>query len=199
MRNLIFVAAMLVCFGCARDEQASSTTSAATPPPPDQSTPQGGPAEISTMAVTLEPTQGNATRGTLTLAPVAAGGVRISGSISGLKHNSEHGFHIHETGKCEAPEFTTAGGHFNPTKAAHGFLDPKGAHAGDMPNVFVAQGQKLEVEVLAPGVTLDSSATGLRDADGSSLVLHAAPDDYKTAPAGAAGARQACGVISPAK
>ncbi|HET9370679.1 MAG TPA: superoxide dismutase family protein, partial [Vicinamibacterales bacterium] len=109
--------------------------------------------------------------GTASVTPTPKG-VLIRATFEGVSAGP-HGFHIHETGKCEPPEFTTAGGHFNPTKAAHGFLDPKGAHAGDMPNVFVAQGQKLEVEVLAPGVTLDSGATGLRDADGSSLVLHA--------------------------
>jgi Cu-Zn family superoxide dismutase len=131
--------------------------------------------------------------GTASVTPTPKG-VLVRATFEGVAAGP-HGFHIHETGTCDPPDFMSAGGHFNPTKAAHGFLDPNGPHAGDMPNVFVAQGQKLEVEVLAAGVTLDA----LRDADGSALVLHAAADDYKTAPAGAAGGRQACGVISAAK
>lgn len=108
----------------------------------------------------------------------------------------EHAFHIHMTGKCEPPAFESAGGHFNPASAEHGFLAPKGAHAGDLPNVHVPASGALTFEFLAAGVTLGSGANSLLDADGSALVMHAKPDDYKSQPSGAAGDRVACGVVT---
>lgn len=110
----------------------------------------------------------------------------------------EHAFHIHQTGKCEAPAFTSAGGHFNPGNKAHGFMDAKGPHAGDLPNIHVGTGGSLAFEYLAHGVTLGSDAKGLLDADGAAIVIHAKPDDYRTDPAGAAGDRIACGVVQKA-
>ena len=107
-----------------------------------------------------------------------------------------HGFHIHTVGKCEPPEFESAGGHFNPDKAKHGYLNAEGPHAGDMPNVHVPENGKLTVEVLNPLVTLGAESP-LLDEDGSSIMLHADPDDYMTDPAGHAGGRIACGVIAP--
>lgn len=103
-----------------------------------------------------------------------------------------HAFHVHEVGRC-IPPFTSAGGHFNPTGAGHGLLDDDGMHAGDMPNVHVAGDGTLEQEVLNTALALDDA---LFDEDGASIVLHAEPDDYVTNPAGAAGARIACGVIT---
>ena len=107
-----------------------------------------------------------------------------------------HAFHIHTVGKCDAPDFMTAGGHFNPTTMKHGLLATGGPHAGDMPNLFVPADGKLSVEVLDPNVTLAAGAKSLFDADGSALVLHATADDYATDPAGNAGARIACGLVS---
>jgi Cu-Zn family superoxide dismutase len=106
-----------------------------------------------------------------------------------------HGFHLHETGKCDAPSFESAGGHFNPTKGDHGFYAANGPHAGDLPNLHVPADGRLELEVLAAGVSLAAGANNLLDTDGAALVLHAGADDYKTDPAGDAGDRVACGVI----
>ncbi len=103
-----------------------------------------------------------------------------------------HAFHVHTVGKCEPP-FKSAGGHFNPGGKKHGFMAAEGLHAGDMPNIHVPASGSLETEVLNTLLKLDSS---LFDADGAAIVLHAGPDDYKTDPAGAAGARIACGVIA---
>ena len=105
-----------------------------------------------------------------------------------------HGFHVHETGKCEAP-FATAGGHFNPAKAKHGAENPAGTHAGDMPNVYVPESGKTTVELLVPGLTLSDGPTSVFDADGSAIVFHEKADDYSTDPAGNAGSRLACGVV----
>jgi superoxide dismutase, Cu-Zn family len=121
----------------------------------------------------------------------ATNGVLLRADLMALPPG-DHGFHIHAVGKCE-PHFKSAGDHFNPDKREHGLLNPKGAHAGDMPNIHVPESGKLQVEVLNPAVTLDA----LLDEDGSAIVIHAMPDDYKSDPTGHAGDRIACGVIAP--
>lgn len=107
-----------------------------------------------------------------------------------------HAFHIHETGRCEGPTFESAGGHFAPGESGHGFLDDPRPHAGDLPNVHVPEDGKLSIEFLVEDVTLGSASHSLLDRDGSALVMHAKADDYRTDPAGAAGDRIACGVIT---
>jgi Cu-Zn family superoxide dismutase len=120
-------------------------------------------------------------------------GVLLKLSVKGLSPG-EHAFHIHAVGKCEAP-FESAGPHFNPSKHKHGMMSGPG-HAGDMPNLHVPQNGDLTVEVLNPAVTLaKSAANSLFDSDGSSIVIHAKPDDYKSDPAGNAGDRIVCGVV----
>lgn len=108
-----------------------------------------------------------------------------------------HALHIHAVGKCEPPDFKSAGPHFNPDQTKHGIMNPEGPHAGDLPNIHVPPDGKLEVEFLDPVVTIAQEAA-LLDADGSSIVIHAGPDDYKTDPAGNSGDRIACGVITAA-
>lgn len=105
-----------------------------------------------------------------------------------------HAFHIHETGKCEAP-FKSAGEHFNPLGKTHGLLSEHGAHAGDFANIHVPDKGALTVEFIAPELSLKQGKNTLRDTDGSALVIHAHRDDYKSDPAGEAGDRIACGVI----
>lgn len=106
-----------------------------------------------------------------------------------------HALHVHEHGTCDAPGFTSAGGHFAPGDQAHGFLNADGPHAGDLPNIHVPSTLELSLEYLIPDVTLRAGPTSLLDADGSALVIHAGPDDYVTEPAGDAGERLACGAI----
>ncbi len=103
-----------------------------------------------------------------------------------------HAFHIHAAGVCEPP-FTSSGGHFNPDGKKHGFDSAEGMHAGDMPNIHVPDSGTLEIEVLNTLLKLDAT---LFDADGAAIVIHDGPDDYVSDPAGAAGPRIACGVIT---
>ena len=103
-----------------------------------------------------------------------------------------HAFHIHAVGQCEPP-FKSAGGHYNPTGKKHGIDNPDGMHVGDMPNIHVPDSGALEIEVLNAQLRLDAS---LFDEDGAAIVIHDGPDDYVTDPAGAAGPRIACGVIT---
>jgi Cu-Zn family superoxide dismutase len=120
-------------------------------------------------------------------------GVLIRLRIKGLPAG-ERAFHIHAVGKCEAP-FESAGPHFNPGNHKHGMLSGHG-HAGDMPNLHVPQSGELSVEVINTAVTLEKGKpNSLFDNDGSSLVIHAKADDYKSDPSGNAGDRVACGVV----
>jgi superoxide dismutase, Cu-Zn family len=123
-----------------------------------------------------------------------SGGVRIKATLSGLPPGT-HGMHIHTVGKCDAPDFKTAGGHFNPDMKKHGMNNPDGMHAGDLPNIEVGQDGKAKVSVLAAHVTLDPGDHSLFHDGGTSLVIHEKADDYMTDPSGNSGNRIACGVI----
>jgi Cu-Zn family superoxide dismutase len=107
----------------------------------------------------------------------------------------EHALHLHTVGKCEPPDFKSAGGHFNPDDTKHGLMSDEGPHAGDLPNIYVPETGKITIEVLAPLVTL-SGERALLDDDGSAIVIHDGADDALTDPAGNAGKRIACGVIT---
>lgn len=124
-----------------------------------------------------------------------ADGVKISLQAEGLTPGV-HGIHIHETGVCTAPSFESAGGHFNPNKKEHGFENPKGYHAGDLPNIEVGEDGKIVTQITTDEITLKKGEpNSILDTDGSALVIHADPDDYKTDPAGNSGARVACAAI----
>lgn len=131
--------------------------------------------------------------GSAELRPVAGGGVLIRAEIDGLPAGSWVAFHIHETGACEPEDgFKSAGGHFNPTDAAHGFLADGGPHAGDMPNQHVGADGTLRTQVLNTAVTLGDGDTGIQ---GRAIVIHDGQDDYESQPSGDAGSRIACAVI----
>ncbi len=119
-----------------------------------------------------------------------ASGVRVTVQVAGIPAGT-HGIHFHAVGKCDTPDFMSAGGHFNPTSKKHGLDSPDGPHAGDLPNlsvnVYTATTDRIS---LTPG-----PAT-LFDADGTALVIHANPDDQVTDPAGNSGGRIACAVIT---
>jgi Cu-Zn family superoxide dismutase len=121
------------------------------------------------------------------------GGVLIKLQLKGVTPG-EHAFHVHAVGKCEG-SFESAGPHFNPTNHKHGMLSGEG-HAGDMPNLHVPQSGELSVEVVNSAISLEKGKpNSVFDNDGSSLVIHAKADDYKSDPAGNSGDRIACGVI----
>lgn len=127
----------------------------------------------------------------------ASGGVLLKAEVRNLPPG-DHGIHVHAVGKCDAPDFMTAAGHFNPHGKKHGLQSAEGAHAGDMPNLKVGPNGSGTFEFLLKDVTLDSGAGSLFGPDGTALVIHAGPDDEKSDPAGNSGARIACGVIAKA-
>lgn len=121
-------------------------------------------------------------------------GVLIRAEVANLPPGL-HGFHIHETGRCDPQDgFKSAGGHYNPKGGQHGYWNEKGPHAGDMPNQAAGSDGKLLAEVFNTNVRFSGDAT-LFDQDGSALVIHATADDYRSQPSGAADERLACGVI----
>lgn len=120
------------------------------------------------------------------------GGVSFRVDATGLPHGI-HGIHVHGVGRCDPPDFASAGGHWNPAGRKHGLNNPAGPHAGDLPNVEVAANGVLSATVVLP----NASMANLLDSDGAALAIHAGPDDYVTDPSGNSGARIACAVIQP--
>lgn len=108
----------------------------------------------------------------------------------------EHAVHVHQTAKCEGPDFKSAGGHFNPDGKKHGLENPEGHHAGDMPNFVVEPNGTAKVTVTNKDVNLGSDNHSVFSNGGTALVIHAKADDMKTDPAGNAGDRIACGTIT---
>lgn len=121
-------------------------------------------------------------------------GVIIKLELKGMPAG-EHAFHVHESGKCEGPDFKSSGGHFNPFGKKHGAKNPEGPHAGDLPNITVAADGTCTAEVTATLVTLAEGKNSLLGGTGTCLMIHEKADDETTDPAGNAGARIACGVI----
>lgn len=138
---------------------------------------------------TLETAEGKAV-GSATAMP-GADGIQISLNVQGLPPGS-HGTHVHMVGKCDAPDFKSAGGHWNPADKKHGLENPQGQHAGDMPNLVVADDGAGNLEYSLKGGTLEE----LLDPDGSAFVIHASADDQETDPSGDSGDRIACGVFT---
>lgn len=115
--------------------------------------------------------------------------VRVSGQTPG-----EHGVHFHAIGRCDGPDFTSAGAHWNPGGKQHGLHNPAGPHQGDLPNIQVAADGRGTLTV-----PLSFRAARLFDADGTALIVHATADDYRTDPSGNSGGRVLCGVLQPAR
>jgi Cu-Zn family superoxide dismutase len=108
----------------------------------------------------------------------------------------EHALHFHQNAKCEAPDFKSAGPHFNPDGKKHGLENPDGHHAGDMKNFTVGSQGKAKFRTTNKDVNLGTDSHSLYSNGGTALVIHAKADDMKTDPAGNAGDRIACGVIT---
>lgn len=142
----------------------------------------------------LQPTAAvtpNTVSGTIRFTPLEHG-VRVSGEVKGLPPNTEHGFHIHETGDCSR-NGDAAGGHFNPSGGVHGMFGAPGGHAGDLPSLVADASGSARFSVEIHSLSLTDGATN--NVVGRAVVVHRDRDDFTTQPAGNSGPRIACGVI----
>jgi superoxide dismutase, Cu-Zn family len=117
-------------------------------------------------------------------------GLKVALAVRGLSRG-EHGVHLHTTGKCEGPNFGSAGGHWNPGNRMHGLSNPDGSHAGDLPNLLVAKNGRGKLSFEIEG----GSFRSLIDDDGAAIIIHANSDDQRTDPNGNSGDRVACGIL----
>jgi Cu-Zn family superoxide dismutase len=122
--------------------------------------------------------------------------VRIRIEAAGLPQGA-YGVHIHNTGRCDGPDFASAGPHWNPTGRQHGKENPQGMHRGDLPNLLVGADGRGSFEYAIAGATLGAGPNPVLDGDGAAVVVHAQADDLRTDPSGNSGARIACGVLRP--
>jgi superoxide dismutase, Cu-Zn family len=121
--------------------------------------------------------------------------VALSGEIHGLTPNGIYAMHVHTFGDCTDPD--APGPHFDPMETKkHG--NPEGHemhHAGDLPNITADKNGVGKIEFQSKSFSLSGYAAIV----GRSVVIHEKADDYTSQPAGASGARIACGVIGMAK
>lgn len=182
---------VLVLAACGTGEESGEGTDEGS----DEGAMQEGSEEIEvTMYGTDEEEMGTATFSE------ADDGLTIALEAEGLEPGM-HGMHIHNAGMCEGPDFSSAGDHFNPTDASHGFDHEDGPHAGDLENIEVDEDGTVSTEVPAENVTiLDEAAdTSLLTAEGTALIIHSGEDDYESQPSGDAGDPVACGVVTEAQ
>lgn len=178
--SLIAAALAVVLSACASVTPASKTAGAAAT------------STAREAVVKLASASGSRVSGRLALMPMGDG-VHLRGEVGGLAPGSSHGFHVHETGDCSAADATSAGGHFNPSAQPHGRAGQGPHHAGDADNLVADARGVAKVDVHLRGLTLGGGAAN--DIAGRAVVVHAMADDYRSQPAGNAGARVACGVI----
>lgn len=184
--SILTAALVFALAGCA------GTSPSAKPEAAASAKPMTGVSTAQQAEAILASASGSLVSGKLTLVPIK-GGVHVTGEIGGFGPGGSHGFHIHEKGDCSAADASSAGGHFNPAGQPHGRAMQGSHHAGDTDNITANPKGIAKVDTYILGVSLGGGSAN--DISGRAVVVHAAPDDYSSQPAGNAGARVACGVI----
>ncbi|AEL09193.1 superoxide dismutase family protein [Xanthomonas campestris pv. raphani] len=175
---------------------ACSSTPPAPPPPPPVPARVVPVRAVQQAEAPLASASGSLVSGRVVLVP-ALRGIRLTGTVGGLRPGAVAGFHVHERGDCSAADASSAGGHFNPTGAAHGRAGNGTHHLGDMDNLRADAEGVAHLDMILSDITLGDAAPS--DVLGKALIVHADADDYRSQPSGNAGARLACGVIRATK
>ncbi|MGF1549446.1 MAG: superoxide dismutase family protein [Sphingomonadaceae bacterium] len=161
----------------------------------DEPVPVAAPGYISAIAE-LRDAQGNY-KGAARFTQLSNNSIRVRIDAENLPAGA-HGAHLHDIGVCAPPDFSSAGSHWNPTDADHGFDNPAGKHKGDLPNLLIGADGRGMLEYTIDRASLGGEPYRLLDENGAAVVVHARADDMRTDPAGDSGPPIACGVIRPA-
>jgi Cu-Zn family superoxide dismutase len=194
---LLILALSLPLSACKKKEEEAAKepeTKEATEAPKEEAkapTPEPPKAEPATAVAKIEPKSGSKVAGTVTFREVE-GGTEVEVKLTGLTPG-EHGFHIHEKGDCSSDDGKSAGGHYNPAGVDHGAPDAEVHHAGDLGNITADD--KGVAEKTATYDFFSIKEDGENNVRGLAVIVHEKPDDLKSQPTGAAGARVGCGVI----
>jgi Cu-Zn family superoxide dismutase len=170
----------------------STGAAAAAPPAAAAAAPAGAAASAQAVLQPAKDTPGFSGRVTFYQ---AGSQVRVVADVTGVSPPGNHGFHVHENGKCErdpGKDFASAGGHFNPAGTPHACPDAASHHAGDLGNIVINADGTGHVDITTSALSLSGASSVV----GRAVILHAAPDDCATQPTGNAGGRLACGVIA---
>ncbi len=197
LKALLVLTPFIALAACGRSEPPPAATEPAAgyateTPPPVAATPTAAATVTLSGAPASSTEPGTGVNGSLQLSAVPEG-VQMTGSITGLTASTEHGFHVHQTGDCNAAGFKSAGDHFNPTNAPHGAPTSAAHHLGDLPSIKSDAQGNATVSATVTGATLRDG--GPQDLVGKALIVHAKRDDYTTQPSGDSGDRIGCGVI----
>ncbi len=180
MKNIIFFLILSVNFimGCSSNHKSHGSMAGASAP-------------VYYAVATMNPTAGNSVSGEVHFSE-GFGEVKIVAKLKGLPPNSEHGFHIHEFGDCRAPDATSAGGHYNPTKMSHGAPHSESYHAGDLGNIKSNKKGEATLKIEMRNISLSGTLSPVL---GRGVIVHKNADDLVSQPTGGAGDRIACGII----
>jgi superoxide dismutase, Cu-Zn family len=182
--------AALLAFACGPKSEPPAAQQTA----PAASEPAAPAAAAATATVTLQSAEGKNVSGSLVFTQ-EGDKVHVVANLAGVSPAGLHGIHLHEKGDCSAPDFSSAGGHFNPANAPHGCPGDDIRHAGDFGNIEIHPDGTGALDITTDLITLDD---GPKSALGKAVILHEGQDDCTTQPSGNSGARIACGVVEEA-
>lgn len=185
MHRLLVLSALLILLASCSQGETSQNNPPASPSAPS----------VAKAVATLKPTAGNQATGTVSFEQ-AQDTTQVKVALTGLTPGP-HGFHIHEKGDCSSKDATSAGGHYNPTQKSHGAptATANARHVGDLGNLTADATGKATLTLRDPLLKLSGDTSIVNRA----VIVHAKADDLKSQPAGDAGGRVACGVITAAK